>query len=646
MTPDDLAERIDKDLKSSRRKHDEWRDEALTNYDYVAGRQLSSEEVSALLDMEREAITFNRIEPIVSSICGHQANNPQEVKFFPRTLGDAQLNEMLSNAAAWADDQCDATDELNDVFFDLVVTGMGWSDCYMDYTENMDGQLKTADRIYPLEMDWDWRARKRNIDDAKWVARSRWWDREEAKATWPKIAELDELIYAGEAFASNVESSPHVQAEDYPDMDEDAPDNSSWYNNAEDQVFITQYQWWQYETVFRVIDPMSGRLVELSENKFTKLSERGAIDAKRYIRQRKRVYYQAFKCGPIVLQQGICPYEKGFTLRCVTGKRDARKGTWFGAVRGMRDPQRWSNKLFMDIHELVVSNRRGGAFVEEDALVDPVKAEEDWNANNPLIVVRRGALTANKVVERQPAAYPHGMDKLLEQAIGAIPDVTGINMEMMGLVDRDQPGIVESSRKQAALTILATLFSNFNRFIKERGRVVLHFIMKYMNDGRLMRISDDSGKPQYVPLQLPKDAVDYDVITDDAPASINRKQETFLVLRELLPHIIAAQIPMPPDVLDYVPLPQALVQKWKETLQPKGMDPQQQMLLMKKLMQDLQEQAADIAETMAKTEKTKAEIGETKADTILAMAKAKEKGERVQLDTINSMTPQQPRGNQ
>lgn len=588
-----------KDAKDHQRM---WRVEAKQCYDFVAGTQLSEEEIRELRAQLRPDIVFNRIQPMVAAVVGHQVNNRQEVKYLPREIGDVQVNELLTGAAQWVDDECDAEDETSEVFWDLVVTGMGWSETRISYDEDIDGKIHSAERIDPLQMFWDPTSQRRNLKDAKYVIRAKWVARKDAKIQWPKIKEIDD---DGESPIDDEVDEPHDATKAFL-YEQDA---NQWYNKHKDQVLILQTQWYEHKPVYRVGDPQTGRIVELSENKFNKVKSRLDENGIKYVRQLKKVYYQMFSCGETVLDEGenACPYD--FTLRSVTGKRDASKGFWFGLVRGMIDPQKWANKFFSDIQDIMVSNRQGGAFVEETALVDPRQAEEIWNDPNPLILVRDGAISRGAIQERNPIPYPTGLDRMLEWAVNSLPAVTGINLEMMGFANRDQPNVLEMQRKRSALTVLADLFDSMRRFNKERGRVVLHFIQTYINDGRLIRIVGQNGKEQFVPLALDPMQTKFDVIVDEAATSPNQKEETFAVLMQLLPGLLKAGIMPPPSMLDYLPLPSSLVADWKKQLSPeeKPPDPMQQLTL--------QELQAKVEKLSADTDKSRAQAQQVAVDT-------------------------------
>ena len=171
----------------------------------------------------------------------------------------------------------------------------------------------------------------------------------------------------------------------------------------------------------------------------------------------------------------------------------------------------------------------------------------------------------------------------------AIPQVTGVNTELLGLADRQQPGILEIQRKKAGMTILTRLFENLRSYRRTRGRVLLYFIEEYIADGRLIRITGEDGIEQYVPLMKDPDTKKYDIIVDEAPNSPNQKEETFAVLSQVMPQIQAAGLPMPPEILDYVPLPSTLTEKWKKMLEAQKQDPKQIDELAKACVRTLKE---------------------------------------------------------
>jgi hypothetical protein len=177
-------------------------------------------------------------------------------------------------------------------------------------------------------------------------------------------------------------------------------------------------------------------------------------------------------------------------------------------------------------------------------------------------IVKPGAISQNKIMPKSPPVYPTGFAELLAMAINAIRDTSGVNVEMLGMADRQQSGVLEYQRKQAGITILASLFDALRRYRKEQGRNLIYLIKHYISDGRLIRIVGKDGA-KYLPLTKVEGAEKYDIVVDEAPSSPNMKEKTWQVLQSLLPMLVQANVPIPPEAMQYLPLPQSLLDSFK-----------------------------------------------------------------------------------
>src|SRR5207244_11369878 len=119
---------------------------------------------------------------------------------------------------------------------------------------------------------------------------------------------------------------------------------------------------------------------------------------------------------------------------------------------------------------------KGGILAEPDAFEDQRQAEDSYARPEAITWMRRGALSGaggSKFAPKPVAQFPAGYFNLMEFGISSIRDVTGINLELLGMRDVNQPGILEAQRKQAAMTVLATLFDSLRQIgrasCRERG---------------------------------------------------------------------------------------------------------------------------------------------------------------------------------
>lgn len=625
LTDDDILRKAKADYKASDDHFGEWREEAREDFGFVSGSgQWSVDDINKLKEQSRPVITFNRVGPVVDVVCGVEVSNRQEVRFIPRKLGDTGVNELLTSAAHWVMEQCNAEDEESDAFRDMVICGMGWTETRLDYETDPDGEI-LVERVDPLEMWPDPAAKKRNLVDARFAIRVRDIAKTDFDAMWPEhrdlVTDTAEIWSYGDEIDNALRDAPTPAT---------AYDGRTGKNQVQSggKVRVLHYQWVEKVNIYRVMNPLTGAEEFVDEETFEAARERLEALGAKFVKQTKALRLQAFIAGSTVLEKGEAPCPTHFSFQCMTGKRDRATRTWYGIVRGMKDPQRWANKWLSQVLFIINSNAKGGIMAETGAFDNVRKAQDEWAQPDAITWVKDGALQQSKILPKPPITYPAGLDQLMQFAIGSIRDVSGVNVEMLGMADRDQPGILEYQRKQAGINILAGLFDSLRLYRKEEGRILLYYIREYLSDGRLIRVVGDDGA-KYIPLVRDPNTYIYDVIVDEAPTSPNMKEKVFAVLSQLLPTLLGQGVPMPPEVLDYSPLPEALATKWKEMLRPKEPKPPSaaEALMLEKLKADVEKTKAEVEETQADTQQKQsaamlnvAKAGATQADVLASIA--------------------------
>lgn len=560
--PDELLPRLIGWYKASRDHWQEQRQEMAECFDLRAGHQWTDEDLQILADQMRPAITFNRIGPFLDAVGGLEINNRQETVYVPRQVGASGVSDLLTSAAQWVRQECDAEDEETEAFLDVVTAGWGWTQTRMDFEEEPDG-MAVIERIDPLEMFPDPNARKQNLADRRYHLRVK---------DIP-IAAAEELFPGVDALLL------HAQwAEDQPDATRSphnarlAPyyriDQSADVDRVEQLVRLVEVEWWDYETAWRALDPQSGRYVMLGEREATiyMFQARASGLRPKLIKDRRRKYWKAI-VGAEVLKIMDGPKKGGFQYKCITGKRDQNKGTWYGIVRAMRDPQLWANKWVSQGLHIFNTNAKGGLLIETDAVADIDELRDAWAEADSIIELNPGGL--NKMKPKEPANFPPQLNQMMGFAVDAIPQVSGINMELMGQSTSQAPqvALLEAGRRQQGMNVLAGLFNAKRRYHKEQGRLMLWMIQEYIADGRLIRIGGPEQR-QYVPLVHEPGIAEYDVIVDDAPTSTNMKDKVWAALMQLFPMLRGMQIPPQfyINALKYSPAPASFVQETQQIL--------------------------------------------------------------------------------
>ena len=558
---DALLAQVKRHKRESDSHLSEWREEARDCYGFVAGDQWTEEERSQLTEMLRAPVVFNRIGAMIESIAGTEVNNRQAVQYIPRQVGASAVNEVLTGAADYFRDQCDAEDEESDAFLDLVICGVGCTETRLDYIENPEG-MTVIDRRDPMSMSWDPAAKKKNLSDRRWTQREEWMDVTEIEQTWPDKKDQIAASPGGWVADADGQEQPHDATFDFL-----YEKNNTGRDPKTGKLRVIHETWYELETYYFMADPFTGQGAEFSADEFAKLSARMkklGLPVQAVKKQRKK-WMQVFVCGDVVLEFSDCACNDD-PYKFITGRRDRNKNTWYGVVKAMIDPQKWANKFFSQTLHIINTNAKGGLVVEKGATDNLRKFKTDWAKSDGVTVVEDGAISGGKIMPKPVPNVPVQISQMLQFSISSMRDVSGLNLEILGMADRQQAGVLEAQRKQAALTVLATLFDSLRRYRKEQGRLMAKFIRDYLSDGRLIRIMGTEGAERYVPLIRDPSTMEYDVVVDEAANTVNQKDKTFAVLMQLLPTLAKMGAPFTSDLLEYMPLPAAMVEKWKQTI--------------------------------------------------------------------------------
>jgi hypothetical protein len=622
-----------KDIEQARK----WREEAKRAYQFYHSEQWTDEEKQYLKEQQRPTSVFNLIATLVNAVVGAEIGNRREVRYIPREEGDSLANELLTNAGEWFRDLTDAEDEESAAYKDCVIAGMGWTETRLSTDDDPDGEPAIS-QIDPFEMMADCHASKSNYADAKRIWRARELSRDDAEAMFPGVA-LSDLHAAWVSNADGVTKyTDRPGGQDYvigQDLDTDvAPKNCT----------VVECQWIEQETYYRVLDPTQGKIVEMSAEKYKALStavKSVGLQLKAAPAKRKRVM-RAF-LGAKVLEAGPSPFSPHFSYQAITGFWDRDKRYFYGIVRNAIDPQVWSNKLRSQTMHLINVGAKGGIMAEQGAFPDIREAQKTWARPDAITEVEASALSGGKIQPKPVAALPAAQFQMMQDAEQKIRTVTGINLELLGMREATQPGVLEYQRRQAGMSTLAELFNALRRYRKRQGRLLLFIIQNFLSDGRLIRIVGDDKK-KYVPLTRDAAAdVQYDIIVDDAPTSPNEKEKTFSIVMQMLPQIMAMK---PPNevvlkLLKYSPLPTSLMEELEKMAEEAKSQPDPEEQIKKQVM---------LQQAMAGIEKDKAAAAKSQAGAKLDEAKAASEQARMQADTLatalgyifNGMAPPAP----
>jgi hypothetical protein len=477
-------------------------------------------------------------------------------------------------------------------------------------------------------MNWDRGAKKKNLSDARRMSRFRRMPLGDAMSMFPgKTKQQLDATWAEEGLTLDQTRSREEKRR----RDEHSLD----MHDDSQEVTIVHIQWKEREHYWLVADPTTQQMVEMSEADYRMLAYDMVTNfglKLEAVKMTRLVFKSAFLGSDGLLKPvSPAPLRTKFSWDCITGERDKSRtnGTeWFGLVKLLRDPQMWANKWLSQILHMLNTSAKGGIIAEVDAFEDQRQAEDSWARTDIITWAEKGALSGPnpKIKDKVSQTMTDGYLGLMTFAISSFKDVSGLNMELMGQQDQNQPGVVEAMRKQAGMTVLATLFDSLRRYRKFVGRGRLIVIQNFLSDGRLIRITNSEGEPEAVRLMKEKTTGEYDVVVAQTPTSPNQKEANWLIIQPMMVNF-RDQLMSNPQVflmlLEYSPLPSRVVQGIKTLIEQQMNDPkmQQEQEETKQLTNALMDAAAKKDASTATLNVARASTEQAKAMEAIAKAK-------------------------
>lgn len=119
------------------------------SYDFYKGDQWDVDLRSTMENDGRPCLTINEVQANVDTIVGVHKEQVTDFQVLPREMGDDKVAEVSSYLLKYVSDRNRLRFTDGDIFRDMVVTGVGYYDVFIDNTENVQGDV-IIDRI-----SWD-----------------------------------------------------------------------------------------------------------------------------------------------------------------------------------------------------------------------------------------------------------------------------------------------------------------------------------------------------------------------------------------------------------------------------------------------------------------------------------------------------------
>lgn len=606
---------------------------------------------------KRAMVQINKVKPYVNAVKGFIAQNRRKAKYSARMDGN-KIQEVYSQycngLADYVRKQSYADQRETQQDGDLLTNGYGAIETAMTYsnghaTTDPNGKIIKG-RLDPLEVGWDPFAKDTNILDSRWVFNEKSYSLDDALDLFQDARE-DDFESASDDDLQDGEGNYKFYARGgkYNKIKEASLD---WSDEKNEKVKVYFYQWYQYETFYRCENPIhlmqDPRLAAIMRIKLEMIAqditqdqadmfafdpndelltfdeeikkklEKLLGDKIEIYEYRRKAFYSAVISKDHVFTKYRNPCQQGFTIKFKTGDYDAKNKIWTGIVNSMKEPTLYYNKALTELMFIIGANSKGGVYIEEDAVDDVQKFEQQYAKTDAVIVVNPQAISGGKIQAKKEPQSATGYEQIVQMMGSDIQDVTGIDKAFLGSSENKQEtGVLYKRRIRQVCSSLACYLDSVTLYQLEDARLLLDFLRIYAenNNGGLFSINGEDGKEQFLKISSSKLAAEYDVNIDEAPQTSEEKQE----YAEILGGIAEKLAPLDPAgaklifaiSVKYLPLDFEDKQKITEALLPKQgqIDP----AMVQKLQQQVQMLMSQASQAQLAEVQSKANANNAKA---------------------------------
>ncbi len=563
----------------------------------------------------RRIVVFNRVKPFVNALTGFAIKLRRKPSYNSRQADQGQQQAFTDHTNSLSDYiRSDANMDQHESRQDkeMFITGIGAVDTVISHLMNPFGEVKMENIPY-FDVGWDPNARDTNLLDARFAFRKKKMRRKDAVTLFKRN----------------------------PDDFEDADSNPNTGGGKtsiridrtvqeEDMVQVYNYQWWEFETYYRIDNPifddrlddetkllflqmMSGlkeenieRMeddvegavlnAEIADDLFEFNPEAEIIIANSKIRNalkilfnefglgieetqhRRKVLFTAIISGENVLSEFKSPDQNGFTIKFKTGDYDEFNKTWQGIVDQLREPSKYSNKALTEILYTIASNSKGGVMYEESAVSDPKRFEEQYASTTAAIQVNDGALSGGAIQPKAQASLPTGYENVLEISKQAMFETTGVNPEFLGASENKQvSALLEAQRIEQVTSTLAVYFDSITLFQRENARLIFTYmrVLSENNSEMMFRVIGDDNTITYRKVDPDALTSEYEIDIQEAPTTPAQKDQNLSILMNYAQQVALLGINVYPTLIDELPLSQRKKQELIQAMAPKQPNPEE-----------------------------------------------------------------------
>ena len=456
---------------------------------FVRGKQWKPEDEAALALVKRPAMTINKILPTVRTALAEQIYNRAEISYQPRSGASEQVATALAKMFKQISDNNHLDWRRSDMFADGYITGRGFLDVRMDYTDSMFGEVRVSN-LPPKNVVLDPDADEYDPDTWGDVMTSKWYTPDDIAVLYNK-ADADILRERGPTYAQYGVDAIDFNRDRFGSQREPTQTDSRDAHSVLRSVRVIDRQYRMLDRQKHFVDRVTGDLRPVPES-FDRdriafvAQESGYSVIDKLVR---RVRWTVI-ADDIVLHDEWSPY-KHFTI--VPFFPMFRHGHTTGDVENLIGPQEVLNKVTSQELHVVNTTANSGYKVKAGSLANMTPEELEAKGAQTGIVIEVNGDPDKDVVKIQPNNVPQGLDRISFKAEASIKSISGVNDSMQGFDREDVAAKAIEQKKQSGSAGMAKTLDSLTRTDTLLARNILDLIQGFYTEERIVTIVKDTG---------------------------------------------------------------------------------------------------------------------------------------------------------
>ncbi len=488
--------------------------EAYRDLSYSLGNQWSLEEIAYLNNQRRSSFTYNMVRRMVNLVEGIQRDGRLATKISPIEDSSEMTAELMTDVMQYIMTSGSGYDKISQAFRDSLVTGISWICPYLDYRgDPVNGDVKFNITNWNDSI-WDPFFFEKDMSDCSFWARRKYLDRTTVISLLPDQEE-------------------RINALPYGNRD-DKFTYMSFARNWGMQKLLNYTEYWRRKWEVRdvLVDMDSGETTEWKGPKDRLQFIQALHPNLKIIRKPVRTVELGIIVEGELLYYGKDPYGLD-DYPCVpifggdySPTYDLYTWKLQGIVRYIRDPQTELNKRISRHVDLLDSQLNSGWIAKTGAVTNTSSL---FKSGNGQVVFIRPDANMEDVQRIMPPDIPQGQMALTEMFNEIIPNILGINPEMLGMPENEKvetAAILAKMRQSAGLISLRGVFDNLAESQKILGQKVMKMMQVNYSPEKIKLITKKDVTPEFYSKTFSR----YDVTVEEGLLTNTQKQTEFMQL--------------------------------------------------------------------------------------------------------------------